>query len=163
MEFEVEHRFDRPVETVLRMFTDRSYFERKAPSTGSLDLRVLREERDDQRFEIEMSFRSSADVQVPDFARKFMPGQHVRVVEVDSWHIGHRLGRIRIDLGGLPVKVGAEMKLEPTAAGAVNRLKWTVAVSVPLIGGKLERVIAEDLRGKMERDLQASRALLNEY
>lgn len=163
MQFEVEHSFDRPMADVLRMFTDRSYFERKIPLTGSRDMSVQRCEKTGDRFEIRYSFKSSAEVQLPDIAKKFLSGGDVTVKQSDAWDAKSGKGRIDIDLGGLPVSVGCEMQVRPRGNGCVNTLKWTIKVSVPLIGGKLERVIADDLERKMKRDFEVSTQLLKDY
>ena len=81
------------------------------------------------------------------------------VVQTDDWGPadadGGRTGTWRVELPGAPARLGGTLRLEP--AGRVTRYvrEGEVTVSVPLVGGKAERFIAEMVMklGQKESDL----------
>jgi len=163
MKHEQKQTFDKPASTVIRMFADRRYFERKYQLLGFRNVEVLEHHLDDKSFRIRVRYTATASVPLPDFARKFVPGD-VNVEQEDRWDLVKRVGRIEVQPGGLPVKVTADMKLQDHGAGgAVNVLSWDVRCSIPLIGGKLEKVLISDIEAKADADLAASRQVLADY
>ena len=52
------------------------------------------------------------------------------------------------------------MKLETTPQGSVNRMRWTVECSLPLVGGTLAKFIAQDIQSKSEEDGRVAQRLL---
>ena len=61
------------------------------------------------------------------------------------------------------MKVFTEMQLKPSGQGCANHLVWNVSCGIPLIGGKLEKVLAEDLQAKSRTDYQVSLKILRDY
>ena len=85
------------------------------------------------------------------------------MVQQDAWDIARRTGRIDIELKGAPIKMFADMKLIEENGKAVNVQSWTVSCSIPLVGGRIEAAIAEDVKAKSKRDLAASRKIILDY
>jgi hypothetical protein len=162
MQFVVEQHFDRPVGEVMDMMSDRGYFEQKFPEIGATDVRVFRCNKTSDNFEIQYAFRSRPDADLPDIAKKFVSGDLI-VKQTDSLNLKTGKGTLKIELGSLPVTVGADMSLEATPKGCVNRVTWNIKVSIPLIGGKLEKILADDVRSKSVKDHKVSIRLLEQY
>ncbi|HEX4872193.1 MAG TPA: DUF2505 domain-containing protein [Nevskiaceae bacterium] len=162
MKFDDKHGFDQPASTILRMFSDRSYFERKYAALGARELEVLEHELKDDRFRIKCRMVMKSDAPLPDFAKKFL-GDTVTITQQDSWDLKTQTGRIEAEIKGAPVKVRAEMALKAEGKGCANHLRWEVNCGIPLVGGKLEKVIAEDIQVKSKNDLAASRQLAAGY
>ncbi|WP_028007099.1 DUF2505 domain-containing protein [Solimonas flava] len=163
MKHEQKQTFDKPPETVIRMFGDRRYFERKYELLGFRDIEVLEHEAAGDRFRIRVRYTAGADIPLPDFARKFVSGD-ITIVQEDRWDLAKKTGRLEVDLRGLPVKVGADMALVGLGkGGAANTLSWDVRCSIPLVGGKLEKLLLADIEAKADADLAASRKILADY
>ena len=162
MKYDEKLDYDKPIDTVLQMYTDRSYFERKYRDSGAWDVEVLEHEKTDKRFRIKCRFSMKSDAPLPDFAKKFI-GESVSVVQQDAWDLEKRTGRIDTEIKGAPVKVFTEMQLKSAGQGCANHLVWNVSCGIPLIGGKLEKVLAEDLQAKSRTDYQASLKILRDY
>ena len=113
-------------------------------------------------FSITVKYDAKSDAPVPDFAKKFM-GETVSVTQTDAWDAATKTGKITTEIKGAPVKVTADMKLEASGKGAVNRMVWTLSCGIPLVGGKLESILAEDVKVKSKRDEAASQTLLEGY
>jgi hypothetical protein len=99
---------------------------------------------------------------LPDFAKKFIGDSSV-ITQTDAWDLVKKTGRIEAEIKGAPVKVSAEMSLRDEGQGSANLLKWTVSCGIPLLGGKLEKIISEDIQAKSRNDLAVSRKLLAGY
>ena len=90
-------------------------------------------------------------------------GDTVKMVQQDAWDIGKRTGRIDIDIKGAPLKISADMKLIDEGGKGVNVQSWNVSCGIPLVGGKIEAAIAEDIKAKSRRDLAVSRKIILDY
>ncbi|WP_028081425.1 DUF2505 domain-containing protein [Solimonas soli] len=163
MKHEQKQTFEKPAATVIRMFGDRRYFERKYELLGFKNVEVLEHRLAGDDFSIRIRYTTAASVPLPDFARKFISGD-ITIVQEDRWNLARRVGRLEVDLRGLPVKVAADMKLgEHGKGGAANTLSWDVRCTIPLIGGKLEKLLVADIEAKADADLAASRRILADY
>jgi len=158
----LEHHFSKSVAKVWAMYSDRAFFEKKYAATGCINLEVLEHKVSDKGFSITVRYDAKSDAPVPDFAKKFM-ADRVNVTQTDTWDASTKTGKITTEIKGMPVKLTAEMKLEASGKGAVNKMVWTLSSGIPLVGGKLESIAAEDVKIKSARDEQASQKLLEGY
>lgn len=162
MKFDDKHTFNLPAAKVLEMFTDRTYFERKYKELGGWDIEVLECEKTATKFRIKCRYNMKSNVPLPDFAKKFVPDTAV-VTQTDSWDIKTRTGRLEAEIKGAPVKVAADMTLKDDGKGAANHLKWNISCGIPLVGGKIEKIVADDIQAKASADIAVSRKLLAGY
>jgi hypothetical protein len=158
----LEHRFKKGVDAVWAMYSDRAFFENKYKATGCTNIEVLDYKSSAQGFSITVRYDAKSDAPVPEFAKKFM-GERVTVTQTDSWDAASKTGKIVTEIKGAPVKVMADMKLESAGKDTVNKMLWTLSSGIPLVGGKLESILAEDVKIKSARDEQASQKLLESY
>jgi hypothetical protein len=162
MKFEDKHTFSKPAATVMKMFSDRAYFERKYQELGVEDLEILECEKAGTKFRIKSRFKVKNDAPLPDFAKKFV-GEKNTVTQQDTWDTSSMTGRLDIEVKGVPVKVSCDMSLKTDGAGSANHLKWNVSCGIPLIGGKLESVLSDDIKSKAKADVAATRKILADY
>lgn len=159
---DLEHRFAKGVANVWKMYSDRAFFERKYKDAGYSNIEVLDYQTSAKGFSITCRYDAGSDAPMPDFAKKFI-GERITVVQTDAWDAASKTGKITTEIKGAPVKVTAEMRLEGDAKSAVNRMKWTLACGIPLVGGKLEALLAEDVKVKSQRDQKVSSKILADY
>ncbi len=162
MQFTDKHSFDKPAATVLKMFSDRAYFERKYKDQGFSNVEVLECTNDGKKFRIKARYSAPLNVPLPDFARKFLAATNV-ITQSDTWDLDKKTGRLEAEIRGMPVKVAADMKLSDEGAGSVNTLKWDLHCGIPFIGGKLEQLVAGDIQSKSKTDMAKSRDILRAY
>ncbi len=158
----LEHKFKKSPAEVWKMYTDRAFFEKKYQATGCTNIEVLDCKSSDKGFSITVRYDAKSDAPMPDFAKKFM-AERINVTQTDSWDKASMTGKIVTEIKGAPVKVTAEMKLEAAGKGAVNKMQWTLSSGIPLVGGKLESILGEDVKIKSARDELASQKLLESY
>lgn len=162
MKFEEIHTLNQPAAAVLKMYSDRAYFERKYGALdGVKDFEILECELKGDSFRIKHRSQQRSDIPMPDFAKKFL-GEYNNVVQQDTWNLATGVGRLEIELKGVPLKISADMKVAGHPK-ATNTFHWNVSCSIPLLGGKLEKLIADDIRAKTAADIQLSNALLTAY
>jgi hypothetical protein len=162
MQFNDKHSFDKPAATVLKMFSDRAYFEKKYRALGYQNVEVLEHKADAKKFRIKVRYTAPNSAPVPDFAKRFLGETNV-VTQTDAWDLDRKTGRLEAEIRGVPVRVAADMKLVDEGSGAANTLKWSLDCGIPFVGGKLEQLVAADIQSKAKGDLAQSREILKSY
>lgn len=162
MKFSSELKYPQPPAVVMKMFTDPAYFERKYQALEVSDYAVIRHAAG-ENFSLQYRFRAAGDTRVPDFAKKLV-GDAIRVTQTDAWQVSRYVGQIDIEITGAPASVHADMRLEGAGAKAsVLTLDWTIRCGIPLLGGKVEKLIAEDVQRRTAADGRISVKLLKDY
>lgn len=162
MKFEERHVFDQPAAMVMRMYSDRAFFDRKYREVAAIECELLDHQKTDAQFSVKYRLVMKSDAPLPDVLKKIM-GDTVKMTQQDAWDLGKRVGRIDIELKNAPITVGADMKLIEENGRGVNVQSWTITCKIPLVGGKIETAIAEDIKAKSKRDLAASRKIILDY
>lgn len=154
--------YSKDSDSVIRMFTDKNYFQRKYEIQGAQDIQLLDHREDGDDFSVQFLRKVPAEVKVPGFAKKFVP-EMMTVTQRDSWNAASKTGRLDIELKGVPGTIVCDMRLEDTDSGCDLVMDWTITCNVPLVGSKLEKVLWEDMRGKMASDTEAGEKILVDY
>lgn len=162
MKFDDKHSYDKPAATVLKMYSDRAFFERKYKELAVRELEVLEHSKTDTQFRIKCRFLMKNDAPLPDFAKKFLPAENL-VTQSDVWDLKAATGRLEIEIKGVPAKISADMALRDEAGRAANHFRWNVSCGIPFVGGKLEQILSQDIQSKSKTDLAASRKILADY
>lgn len=149
-------------DAVIKMYADRAYFERKYGMLTTKSFSVQSYDADDSSMTIVMKLEVPMSAPVPGFAKKFV-GDTTKLTETDSWNLGSKTGTVKLDIVGAPVDAEATMRLEDTADGCVNVIDWTISCGVPLVGKKLEKLIASDIEAKVADDQRVSNEILADY
>jgi hypothetical protein len=93
--------------------------------------------------------------QFPDFLKKFV-GDTVHVVRVDTWGPaaadGARDGTIVVEIKGAPVRLTGTITLRPEGAETVEDVQGDLKAAVPLVGGKIEKVVAPSIQGAVAKE-----------
>jgi hypothetical protein len=155
----VESRFESggDVPAVFATLTSPQWPQTKADRLRDGSRVVQREERRDGGLLLVVSRELPAGV--PGFLERFLP-EDGRVTQTDDWgpeRDGVRRGTWSADIPGAPAQLGGTMRLEPTATGSRYTVEGEVRVSVPLVGGKAERFIAEMVERLAEKECQLLR------
>jgi hypothetical protein len=93
---------------------------------------------------------------LPGFAKKVLsPKQHV--TQTDVWSgadsKGRRSGTFAVQAKGAPVRLQGTLQLVPRGAkGCTNTTEVTVECNVPLIGGKIADLVANDTRRALDHE-----------
>ena len=144
------------VDELFAALTSDAFVQRRAERFGDGATVVRREPRPDGGLLLAVA-RELPDG-APGYLARLLP-KDGRVVQTDDWGPadgdGVRSGTWQVELPGAPARLGGSLRVEPV--GRVTRYlrDGEVTVSVPLVGGKAERFIAEMVMrlGQRESDL----------
>jgi|SRR5690554_1183360 len=144
-----------PAESLFKFFTDPNFFVRKYEEQGATNVQVIHAEMSGSLSTITISRDVPVEVPIPSFARVLVPS-HITLIQTDAWNTATRTGNLVIEFKGMPVHLNCDITLQNCADGAVEELSFDIRVDVPLLGKKLEQLLAQDLRLKFQRDMEAS-------
>jgi uncharacterized protein YndB with AHSA1/START domain len=95
---------------------------------------------------------------VPGFAKKFA-GETTRAVQTEEWSSPSG-GTITIETPGKPTSIKGTLSLSESGGRTTETLDVEVKVKVPLLGGKLESLMAELVSAGMDKEQVAGEAWL---
>ena len=156
MKFRHELSYDASPAEVFEMLADPGFREKvgEALDVVSADISL---ERDDDGFKL-----TNDQVQrtegLPSFAKK-IAGDTTRVIQAERWS-SPTSGTLRIDAPGKPTSMAGTIELRPDGAGTVEVVELEIKAKVPLVGGKLEKLMAEQVREGMDTEREVGRAWL---
>ncbi|MDF9717132.1 DUF2505 domain-containing protein [Nocardioides sp. ChNu-153] len=94
---------------------------------------------------------------IPSFAKKFV-GDEIVVVQDEKW--GATAADIHVTIPGKPGDMTGTATLRETGTGTTETVDLQVKVSIPLVGGKIEGLIADLLVKALKAENRAGRAWL---
>ena len=92
--------------------------------------------------------RSAADI--PSFARSFV-GEEIVIVQTENW-TSPRNARIEIAIPGKPGEAVGTMTFTESGSTTTETVELAVSVKIPLVGGKIEGLIAGIIRDALDRE-----------
>lgn len=127
-----------PVPAVLAMLQDPAFWDEVAAATGARESRTTVERVGDA---VEVVTDQQQDVVgVPSFAKRFV-GDSTQAIVRQTWR-GEEAGYV-VDSPGKPVSISGSATVAAGAAGSVLTYDLEVKAGVPLVGGKLEKLVCE--------------------
>jgi hypothetical protein len=154
MKMQLDHHYDADVETVYALISDPDFIARKYVALGGRDVAVDRSEGDDGT--VEVVTKRTVTVDLPGFAKKVLtPSQ--TTIQHETWSpatsTGDRVCTYFVEVQGAPSRIeGKHVLAAAPGGGTDHRLEIEVKVSIPLIGGKIEKFAGEtgreDLAGQ---------------
>jgi uncharacterized protein YndB with AHSA1/START domain len=157
MRFRHELRYDAPPDQVFEMLADPAFRQAacEAQNVISADVRL---DRDGEGFTLVIDMLQRTD-DLPGFARTFA-GESTQAVQRETWTDASG-GDLRIEAPGKPTSMNGTIRLEPDGAGTKEVVELEIKVKVPLIGGKLEKLMADKVTAGMDAEHRAGTAYLS--
>jgi hypothetical protein len=148
MKFRHELSYDASPDRVFEMLADPAF---RQAACAAQD--VISAEVDVQRtaggFSLTVDQLQRTD-DLPSFARTFA-GQSTRAIQREEW-ADTTGGTLRLEAPGKPSSIGGTITLRPEGSGTVEIVELDVKIKVPLIGGKLEKLLADKVRAGMDAE-----------
>jgi hypothetical protein len=129
----------RTVEEVRALLADPEFRQAVCTYQQVEDSAVTIEEYDDGSMTVDLE-RTYGTTLVPSFARKFV-GATIDLVQREEW-ISPTVATFDVSIPGKPGEMTGSARLVQSGADAVETVSLDVRVSVPLVSGKLEDLIA---------------------
>lgn len=138
MKLRHELTYAAPIDEVFAMLTDTAYWDRVAVATGARSSTATVATADGEtRLVID---QDQPVVGVPSFAKKFV-GESTRAIKTQVWT--GRTSTFVVETPGKPTTMAGSATLAERGASTVLSYDLAVKASVPLIGGKLEKLVVE--------------------
>ena len=78
---------------------------------------------------------------IPSFAKRIV-GEEINIVQTEHWSSA-TAATIEVAIPGKPGDIGGTIVVTEDDRGTTERVEMTVKVSIPLVGGKLEGLVAD--------------------
>jgi len=156
MKLAVDQDYPATPDRLWSVFSDPAYPPAKYLALGAKHVEVTRFSASDATIEVELSRRIAVDLEkLPGFARKLI-GAEQTMTHHSRWRrIGPTevRGELTITAVGRPVRIVGTASLVPSGEGA-SRLSFAfdITSAVPLLGGKIARLFAEQVEAALKAD-----------
>lgn len=152
---QVTHELAGDVDTVFGLMTDPGFLERKFTDSGAKDVSVEREDGADGGTTLVIRRRVTIDL--PSFAAKFIQPTN-NVVQTEQWAPatgdGSRRCTYRIEVQGVPSRIDGTVTLTPDGGNTRQQVDADVKVSIPLAGGRLEKLAVDSGRNLLRDEAE---------
>ena len=146
MRFRHELSYDAPPEQVFAMLADPE-FRRASCAAMEVISAAVQLERDGDGFALVIDQQQNTK-DLPAFARTFA-GESTQAIQRETWRSPTH-GELSIESPGKPASATGSIRLEPAGGGTTEVVELDITVKVPLIGGKLEKLLAEKVAAGMD-------------
>lgn len=147
--------YDAPADDVLAMLTTPAFWDRVAAATGAISsTATVASDGDATTVVVD---QEQEVVGVPSFARKFV-GDSTRAITTQVWR--GRQASYTVDAPGKPTSISGTATLTEHGTGSALVYDLEVKASVPLIGGKLEKLVVELTTAGYEKEQAVGSAWL---
>ena len=133
-----ELAYDAPQADVLAMLADPLFWDKVADATGALSsTATVNTEGSITRIVVD---QQQAVTGVPSFAKKFV-GDSTRAITTQVWQ-GHDAS-VQVETPGKPTSIAGTATVAENGTGSTLTYDLEVKASVPLVGGKLEKLVVD--------------------
>ena len=158
MELRHEISYDAPLADVFAMLSDPAFRQASADAMGVISADVtITPAGEGISVRIDQVQPTEG---VPGFAKRFA-GETTRAVQTEEWD-SPAGGSITIETPGKPTSIRGTLSLTESGGRTTETMEVEVKVKVPLIGGKLESLMADLVSQGMDKEQVAGAAWLKE-
>ena len=161
MRFRHELSYDAPPEKVYAMLASAAFRRHVCTAMEVISADVQVEPRPDGTGFTLVSDQLQNTKDLPGFARTFA-GESTHVIQREDWQSA-TTGTLVIESPGKPVSTSGTIRLEPSGAGTTEVVELEIKVKVPLIGGRLEKLMAEKVAEGMDLEHTVGVTWLKEH
>lgn len=143
----IDHRaeFAHPADRVYAALTDEDCLRARLAKVGGDRSELVSFIRDDASGSVTAVMRQTiAPEYLPSVVKRITPGG-VTIERTEMWEDGRHGGTVNAAVSGMPGSLKGTTAVSGKGTGAELVLNGEVSVSIPLVGGKIEAVIVEQL------------------
>ena len=157
---EIEHHYGCSPDHVYGLLSTEEAMREKYTALNARHFRVKSMEETDEGLHVDTRREVPLGDDIPKGLRKFA-GEYNRVRQRETWSAVDGDGyhcTVRVDLDGIPVRIGGEMRLSAHDSGSVNTINLEVSCSVPFIG----KMATEYVAGIIEQQIASEHDYIKE-
>ena len=144
-----------PAEKVFAAMTNKEYLEARLREIGGPGSALLDHEAtpESARYELKQGL---AEQDLPPIVGKVMNGDLaiIRTETLNRTQPGRYSGDVDVAIPGAPASASGSMALADEGSGSLFEVHADVTVKVPLIGGKIEEIVADQVRRLLEAETE---------
>ena len=144
----LQHRYPESLERMREVLTDEHYLQDKLRAVGGPRAELVSRKQDERGVTVVLHQAVPEDA-LPSFLRSVLSGD-LTIHRTETWTDSG--GSVYAVVDGAPGTVSGAMRLEPDPPGCVLDAQLTAEVGLPLIGGKVEKVITDSVGRLMETE-----------
>ena len=144
----LQHRYPEPLERMREVLTDEHYLQDKLRAVGGPRAELVSRKQDERGVTVVLHQAVPEDA-LPSFLRSVLSGD-LTIHRTETWTDSG--GSVYAVVDGAPGTVSGAMRLKPDPPGCVLDAQLTAEVGLPLIGGKVEKVITDSVGRLMEAE-----------
>ena len=160
MRFEFEQRWSAAPDDVVEIYLDASFWTGLTDLTATSTPEVLSVERTDLTATVRLHYVLAVDL--PPEAARFIDPDDVAWIEQTAWDLSDRSATVGFlpDQASRLLKASATATLERRGDETIRSIRGEVKVHIPLLGGKVEKVIVGGVNDHLGEEAEAVRARL---
>lgn len=156
MRFSHRMRYDAAPSVVHAMLADPAFRARVAEAGGAFEQDVSIEPEGPGMSVVVDQLQHSHGI--PSFAKKIV-GDSIHVVQEEHWSDDQN-ATLEVTIPGKPGRMVGTIVLAPDGAGTVETVEADITVNIPLLGGRLERLIGSLLEAALTSEQRVGEAWL---
>ena len=151
-----ELTYDAPMADVAEMLADPSFREEVCEFQGARAMVSI--DSDDNGMEVTIDQVQAAQG-IPSFAKKFV-GDEINIVQREYWKSADE-GDITVTIPGKPGEMTGTARLSESGGVTTETVEMSVKVNIPLVGGRIEGLIADLLLKALKVENKVGRDYLS--
>jgi hypothetical protein len=146
----IEHHTTSPhsAEKVFGALVDETYLRDRLAAIGGNDAELVSFATSGEKTSYQLKQGVPAE-HLPSVAKSLLGGDLV-IQRIENWAAG--AGTVEVTLGGVPGRLDGSFTVTDNGSGSKLTLTGEVKVSIPLMGGKLEKMIAEQVAVLLDKE-----------
>ena len=152
------YEYSSDVDSVFSLLKDPEFLRRRGEAAGDKNVDIKIEETTDG---LHLTIARDRTIEVPAIVKAVVQPTN-RAVESTTWRpvAGGYEAEYELEVQGFPGKVKGRSTLRPVAGGCEYESKFEVTAKVPLIGRKIESLLAEGMVEQLQINAQRNAAEL---
>ncbi|MCS7483044.1 DUF2505 domain-containing protein [Umezawaea endophytica] len=139
-----------PVQDVFQALVDERYLRDRLAVLGGTDAQLVSFSSANGKTSYQLKQGVPAE-HLPSVAKSLLGGDLV-IHRTEVWTAAGTTGTVEVTLNGVPGRLDGTIVLAGDAGGSRTTLTGQVKVSIPLMGGKLEAMIAEQVSALLDKE-----------
>lgn len=147
---ELRQRYPEPPERIREVLTDRDYLRDKLRAVGGPGAELVSRQEDERGVTIVLHQAVPGDA-LPSFLRSVVTDD-LMIRRTETWTRSG--GSVHAVVDGVPGTITVAIRIVPDPAGSVLGAQLTAEVPLPLVGGKVEKMIIDNVAKLMAAEHQ---------
>ena len=154
--FSLDLTYDAPMAAVDAMLMDTAFREQVCDAQGAIRKTVTITEEDAGVTVLIDQVQTAQGI--PGFAKKFV-GDEINLVQTESWFDAEN-ARVEVVIPGKPGEMTGSVNLSESGGVTTEKVQMEIKVNIPLVGGKIESLIADLLKKALRAENSVGRTYL---